>query len=1100
MSKFLSDIISVNSKFCRSVNLENDFLDAEMLKDYICAASSDQIIENIINNTTDNSHQTAFTWTGPYGAGKSSLAVFLSALFGKKADLREIALKKLSNKTRNAFRKKITITNGWEIFPITADPSSPEDIIRRALKKKNFPVSEDIFNDISSIAQKNDGVIIFIDEMGKCLENSAKNDGDIYFFQKLAEYASRTQGKVIFIGILHQAFAEYARRLPYATRDEWLKIQGRFIDMPVNTAGEEQISLIGKAIKVQQSLFSEDDLISKVVATISSHKTIVSKETLEKSLKICLPLSPVVVCLLAQISKRRFAQNQRSIFSFLSSGEPHSFRNFLESTPADKPHLYGTEDLFEYLKINLEASILASTDSHLWNLAEDNLSKCKAKGGDKSHETILKTITLIDMFGTSAGLSASKELLQMMYPEIAVNEVLLSLERWSLINFKKYLQSYSIFEGSDFDLEGALREAYKQIPAFDLTKISNIANFRPIVAKRHYHKFGCMRWLDVIFSSVNDLQKTIAEKRSHSGAIGFFVILLPKNPNEQKDAGKLIKNTSFSDFPVILTVAQNSQIVSEYLKELLALEWILKNKEELHGDNVAKKEINHRKNAINSLLENQLSLILNEATWSYNGKAIERISYNKLSSLASDISDSVFHKTPKILSELINRNKPSGSANSALNSLLKDMILNDGEAELGLTGTSPEKSLFNILLRDTGIYTDAIYQVPTEENLSYLWTETDRLLKEKAGTNDNEGKVSVEELYAFWGKAPFGIKQGLFTFLFLSYFLSRRTSVSLYKDNLYTPNVADTFVDYLLRVPKTISIKYATLEKGDMDYIEAISSVLNKAQTAYPLKEGDGELAVARKLVSIVDRLPPWVLKTKNLTPETTKLREAVKSANDPHRLLFEALPKVFGIKDDLSGNKGKIAKILGKSLEELIDVYPSMMKEIGVMMAAELDVPFASPKRIEELRIRAKNIQNVSGNFRVNAFVSRISTFSEKLDDVAGIISLAISKPPQDWIDLDLENAKREILFLCKEFKKAELYSKIKNRPSMRRGVAFITGIGGETKVIEGEFDILNDARPAIEEAKEELENIAKSVKDKNVLLAALTELSIKYMGAENE
>ena len=156
MNKPLSDIISVNSKFCRSVNLEKDFLDAEMLKGYICSSSTEVIIKNVIDNITDSNHQAAFTWTGPYGSGKSSLAVFLSAMFGKNTELREIACKKLSTKVRNEFKKKIEITSGWEILPIVGDRSSPEDLIRKGLKKLDYPVSDDLFESISTVAQKNE--------------------------------------------------------------------------------------------------------------------------------------------------------------------------------------------------------------------------------------------------------------------------------------------------------------------------------------------------------------------------------------------------------------------------------------------------------------------------------------------------------------------------------------------------------------------------------------------------------------------------------------------------------------------------------------------------------------------------------------------------------------------------------------------------------------------------------------------------------------------------------------------------------------------------------------------------------------------------------
>jgi hypothetical protein len=58
-----------------------------------------------------------------------------------------------------------------------------------------------------------DGVLLLIDEMGKYLESAAADGSDIYFFQELAEAASRARGKLVIVGILHQAFEQYASRL-----------------------------------------------------------------------------------------------------------------------------------------------------------------------------------------------------------------------------------------------------------------------------------------------------------------------------------------------------------------------------------------------------------------------------------------------------------------------------------------------------------------------------------------------------------------------------------------------------------------------------------------------------------------------------------------------------------------------------------------------------------------------------------------------------------------------------------------------------------------------------------------------------------------------
>ena len=85
--------------------------------------------------------------------------------------------------------------------------------------------------------------------MGKFLEGAAHDGTDIYFFQELAELASRSDRRLIVIGILHQAFEEYAHRLSREMRDEWAKIQGRFVDLAITVAPEEQIDLVSRAIE-----------------------------------------------------------------------------------------------------------------------------------------------------------------------------------------------------------------------------------------------------------------------------------------------------------------------------------------------------------------------------------------------------------------------------------------------------------------------------------------------------------------------------------------------------------------------------------------------------------------------------------------------------------------------------------------------------------------------------------------------------------------------------------------------------------------------------------------------------------------------------------
>jgi len=231
----------------------------------------------------------------------------------------------------------------------------------------------------------------------------------------------------------------------------------------------------------------------------------------------------------------------------------------------------------------------------------------------------------------------------------------------------------------------------------------------------------------------------------------------------------------------------------------------------------------------------------------------------------------------------------------------------------------------------------------------------------------------------------------------------------------------------------------------------------------------------------------PWVLKTKALSNSTIRFRELVKSANDPNKLILDDIIKIFPLDNRYKG--------LNTALSELIEVYPTMIQSVGILITSELDIPLATPTYLEKLKKRALNIKNVSGNFKVDAFATRISTFNSTYNDIAGIISLANNKPQKEWIDLDIENAKKEILFLCNEFKKAELYTKIKNRPASRQAIAFMYGIGSKAETISSEFDILVDKKDSIEKMVNQIKIIFEKEKDKNLILTVLAETSIDYL-----
>ena len=89
-----------------------------------------------------------------------------------------------------------------------------------------------------------------IDELGKNLEFASMQSGseDLYLLQQIAEMKVESDRQVYFIGMLHQSFAGYSGGLTTVEQNEWLKIQGRFEDIPFTESPTQMTRSIGQAI------------------------------------------------------------------------------------------------------------------------------------------------------------------------------------------------------------------------------------------------------------------------------------------------------------------------------------------------------------------------------------------------------------------------------------------------------------------------------------------------------------------------------------------------------------------------------------------------------------------------------------------------------------------------------------------------------------------------------------------------------------------------------------------------------------------------------------------------------------------------------------
>jgi hypothetical protein len=1105
----LQDHVQIARRFQRSIRIDTDLADAQSLTGFICPASSANALVSMAKHISDTS-QTAFTWTGPYGSGKSSLVVALCASLSGNADKSQAATEALGGAVvRTLVSALPPKKEGWRILPVVGHRARLAELIGEALERKRFAkrpakgwTDKVVLEKLNSISaaepETSGGLLLVIDEMGKVLEGAAHDGYDIYLLQQLAELSSRSNRRFVLLGILHQAFDEYAQRLTGQTRDEWAKVQGRFIDLVINSSGDEQLELIARALEVSTKPRPPKDAIV-ATARVIRPGNVASQRPIAALLTRCWPLHPVVASLLGPLSRRRFGQNQRSLFAFLNSAEPKGFHDFL--TEADHSDLYMPSQLWDYLRINLEPSILASPDGHRWSIGADALERCVAAGGTPIEQDLLKTIALIDLFRERSGLQATVELLRHCVSAANQGEVSKALEaltQRSCIVFRRHLDAYALYAGSDFDIEDALTTALPSTATVDLAKLRQIAGVQPVLAKRHYHETGAIRWFSLDLVRLQDLPTSVVSDSKSQGAAGRFIIVVPTEGESSAKVRELCAELIASTPPtVVLGSSDDAWRVVQLAREFMALSIIHDERPELRGDPVARKEVLARLGEAKARLENELQDMIDNAQWFRAQQKPETFSISQLNTLASSICDEVYGKAPRILNELLNRDSPSSNAVKAQRELMKRMLTGAGVDRLGLQGWPAEAGLLESILVRTGLYrTNAErhwgFVAPAAEddpaNLNPAWYAGLNELKSRHAT-----AVSVGELFDLWRRPPFGIKEGLLPILALAIYLVHRDRLAVYRQGQFQPELSELDVELITSDANHIQFRWIELTEAAKTVLMGLQDLALRLDPCSRAESG-APLDIARSLVTAFDQLPAWTKRTTTVSPVAQKLTVMLRYASDPNRLLFDDIPG-FAEKSTKASANGTVAMVT-TAFEELREAYPSMLRQLERLMFAELEVP---KRDIEGLRDRANNLVQVANDLRLKAFIQRLAQYHDAAKDMEGIASLATQKKPADWSDADVIEAKRRLAELAQQFKQHEEIARVAGRPDGRHRMSVIVPREGFPRAIHSEFVVNAHDSADVTDLISKLDSALRlSPKSRqSVILAALAELSARYMEA---
>ena len=1058
----LVNLVEVERRFQRAVNLERDAGLDEALNGYLVTPAVRRALDQIAGGLSDPEGGRAWSLIGPYGSGKSAFAVFLadllspgrspeqtaaSRLLGEMAGL-EAPGQRLHRAVLTAERAPLdrlllktlarTLDELWRNRP-GAKPKVFQTV-KSYLNGSSPSVMKCATSDVVScfeeaVAQIADktgsGLLLIVDEAGKALEYASQQParGDVFLLQALAESAARSNGlPFVILTVLHQSFDQYAHQLDAAERIEWEKVQGRFGELAFREGGEQILRLTAAAIHRKgrrPPAPAWKELVSSTAANVSEG-TGWSKSQLVRHLEGCWPLHPVAATLLGPLFRSRLAQNERSLFAFLSSAEPLGFQQFLKTHRAGD--LYAVDELYDYAT-GILGSRLLSRDGRQWAEIETVMRRLPADS-KAIDERVIKTIGLLGMLGDQVGLRASEETIAACIGEAtATKRSLDRLKKESLIVFRQYRDAYQIWEGSDLDLDDLMVSAAKQLPA-DFSAAAVLrrqTQRRPLVAHRHLFSTGTFRYFDVHFA---DASSVLRQEAHDIGGNGDGVVLLTV-PRTEREANALRQQQRASLFafnryeagrPVVVVGPRAPGRLVKLARELAAAEFVQTSTPVLASDKAARHELVGRLDEIERQLTEEVDRVFDpvRSEWYVGGDPLTIASWRDVSGALSELCDTCYDSAPAIKNELLNRHALSTSAARARRVLLEAMIQRGDVEQLGLEGTPPEVSMYRSLLLEHGFHHTRAgiwgFGKP-KTSLNSLWKAIDGYF-----VDTESGRRPLDELYERLRRPPFGLREGPIPVIVMASLLARENDVAVYEGGSFIPRWTPSHAERLLRSPKGFEVRQCRMDDTRREVVRSVGQTLGLS------KDEPSLIDIVRALVQFVSALTPYARRTQRISQSARDVRDALFRAREPARLLFEDLPTACGCPsfDARSGQDaeqiGRFAEALRTSLRELQNAYADLLERTRAALAQRLSLPNRQEELTAELRTRAKQVAAMAVEPALKSFVIRAS--DDLLDPEEMQISLLAQltdKPPREWADTDEDLFKVSLAQVTRRFRDTE-------------------------------------------------------------------------------
>lgn len=608
------------------------------------------------------------------------------------------------------------------------------------------------------------GVYIVYDEFSKYLESSMSNAtiSDIKLLQDFAEKCERSKEKQMHLMLIsHKDIANYIdNNLPKEKVDGWKGVSGRFKHIHLHNNFSQMYEIISAVIKKEPNFWGKyvidngkrfEDLTQRF--TINGILDKNTPDISEIAIQGCYPLHPISTFILPRLSEK-VAQNERTLFTFLSADNNYTLTAFLENAKGEFPML--TPDLvYDYFEPLLRKEPYTSEIHKIYETTYKVLQKIDT---ESLATKIVKTISLIYIVEQFEKMPPTKDVLIDIFKNIVssidvIEEALSDLiEKDCIVYLKRSNGFLKLKESSGVDIGAEITDVINKTKHIVSVKnILNDASFDSFMYPTAYNdEMEITRYFDFTFIDSNEFfaVENWNKKIEDLVADGVVYAIIPSSNEDLDNITKRLKCGECNHDRILFAVPEHFADIEKIAFEYNAVK-LLKNNvvdDELLADEYD-IYIEDLEEVISKYINGFTKPELGLAVYYWNSQRQPFKRRAQISAKLSQICTAIYAFTPVINNESLNKDILPTVAINSRNKILVGLLENELSSNLGLTGSGQEVSFMRSSLIQMGILQNkADYAElnlnPKDRNMSLVL----RVIKAFFDAAGNQGR-SFGELY-----------------------------------------------------------------------------------------------------------------------------------------------------------------------------------------------------------------------------------------------------------------------------------------------------------------------------------------------------------------